>query len=297
MARALAEIAPDLKVGIAGPLGRLPPEVDLRELTDRDVCVDDLWSHRGQSGKCVSIVEGADRTLITFNDAAATRTLANPRGRDELAFRLARARHVHVTSLFGRVAPSSDRRRTHPTAQGSTPRHHQHRPRSGVGAKPSLRCAPPGEADLVFINSDELALLTPPSVEADDQEIDRRLRVGEVLALSRRPKARAYFKALDDRAATGQYRLAHAGGILFEKAGAGKEAAPRESLLVEALPAGAIADSTGAGDVFAAGILAENYSASVRATSGLRVALDAVRHKIQRTGTASYDGLGSVRRL
>lgn len=295
MARALAEIAPDLRVGIAAPAAQLPPEVDLAELTSRGIDVDGLWKYGGPPGTCVSVLEGGDRTLVTFENAAATAALAKGHARDALVAQLARARHVHVTSLFGRDAPQrisavlAQLRQTAPRVVISVDLGHVWAGNRRAMAKVLT------EADLIFLNRDELNLLTTPGGDDSDPVAERTRRVSEVLTMTARPKATVYVKTLEDRSEPGHYRYARAGGTVFVRNGDGL-ASESETFLMEALPTGAIADSTGAGDVFAAGIVAERYSPRVRTTAGLRVALEAVRHKIQRTGIASYSELGDVRR-
>lgn len=295
MVRALAEIAPDLRVGIAAPAAQLPTGVDLTELTDRGIDVDGLWKYGGPPGTCVSVLDGGDRTLVTYENAGATAALSTTRTRDALVSQLARARHVHVTSLFGRDAPQrisavlAQLRVVAPRVVISVDMGQVWAGNRRAMAKVLT------EADLIFLNRDELNLLTTPGGDDSDPTAERVRRVTEVLAMTSRPKAAVYVKTLEDRAEPGHYRYARAGGTFFVR-GLDSQASEDETFLMEALPAGAIADSTGAGDVFAAGIVAARYSTRVRTTAGLRVALEAVRHKIQRTGTASYDGLGDVRR-
>ena len=107
MVRALAGLAPDLRVGFVSLCGGTPAELPQEASLDTlppsvELMID--W-HGGPHGVCVSVVEGGARTLMTYNNPDASLSLRDPSRRDHIADRLAQARLVHVTSLFGDGTP------------------------------------------------------------------------------------------------------------------------------------------------------------------------------------------------
>ena len=130
-------------------LDTLPPSVELM--------ID--W-HGGPHGVCVSVVEGGARTLMTYNNPDASLSLRDPSRRDHIADRLAQARLVHVTSLFGDGTPHdvaglmTEVRRRRPDVRFGVDLGH-------VWARTRAARKVLGLADIVFLNEAELTLLTP----------------------------------------------------------------------------------------------------------------------------------------
>jgi sugar/nucleoside kinase (ribokinase family) len=292
--RALSGLAPDLVLGFvgiaSGTPNDLPEDAKVASLPDRiEMQVD--WQG-GQHGVCVSVVNGTERTLSTYNDLSVAAALAAPDRRARLAAQLARARLVHVTSIFGDNAPEyvsellSETRALRPDIMVSVDLGHVWAARRSA-VRPILN-----QADIVFLNEVELVLLTPdpPTAQLVEQEQWRAERTLSELS----PTAtRVLVLKKRDSAGRGPDYIGRTGAAMYFRAD-GSGAVRRHEVMREALGPGQIADSTGAGDVFAAGALAALYSPQVEATNVLQLGFRAARHKMQRVGVDGYDGLGTL---
>jgi sugar/nucleoside kinase (ribokinase family) len=289
--RALAELAPDLRLGcvsIAGgspdvlPAGAEPDA--LPESIERMI----EWEG-GPPGVCVSVLEGTERTLMTYNNPIATDALGQKRRREAIAEQLARSRLVHVTSFFGDNAPSDvaalmkavrDRR---PDILFSVDVGHV-----WAGKRATHKVL--RHADIVFLNEAELCLLTtfPKAGLSSDREWERALEVLD--QLSPRASRLVVLKKKDD-AGRGSDYIGRAGAAMYHRTGADPV---RYEVMREALPPEKVVDSTGAGDAFAAGVLAGLQSPGVEAARILRLGFSAARYKMQRPGLKGYRGIGRV---
>lgn len=287
-ARALTSVAEDLRVGFASVAGGaaelLPADARLDSLpTAIDINI--RWC-QGVTGTCISRVEDGERTLTTYNDPSAAEALGDPSVREEIAGYLARARVVHVTSFFGpqaagRVAMTLERlRELRPDVTISVDLGHVWS--GAASAKRIMELA-----DILFFNEAELSRVAP-TPSANEPEARERERAEHVLAdLSPRAGRIVILKKKHD-AERGTDYVGRAGAVMYKRGGASFE------VMREALEPSRVADSTGAGDVFAAGILAAMFSRKVEAEMALRLGFSAARHKMQRGGLAGYRSLSSA---
>jgi sugar/nucleoside kinase (ribokinase family) len=292
--RALASLSPDLKLGFTtiagGAPADLPPETDLSDLAGRlEIMVD--WVG-GPCGTCVSVLSKGERSLSTFNNRAASDYLGDEKYQERLVTRLARGRVVHVTSVFGagaakNVAHIMERvRARQPDVIFSVDLGH-------VWAGDPVARSMLGLADLVFLNDVELARLTP-TPSSEKEEVREVERVESLLGRSS-PRAPSRIMVLKKKrdAGRGPDYIGLDGAAMFHRS-PGSVSIERREVAYEALTTPQIADSTGAGDVFAAGVLASLYSSSVAAESALNLGFSAARYKIQRPGLTGYRDLDSV---
>jgi sugar/nucleoside kinase (ribokinase family) len=289
--RALAEIDADLRLGFVSVAGgteeSLPAGAGLETLPphlDRDI----EWVG-GRHGACISLLEGDARTLITYNNQDAAARLNDATTQARLAQYIARSRVLHVTSIFGDEAPGA--------VASIIRRARQLKADLVVSVDPGLvwssargaSAAVLAEADVLFVNEAELRRLSS-TVSGDSERIRERARVSDVLAhLSPRAGRVVVLKRTSSRSREDYVGTAGA-ALYYETAG---ELIGQE-FIREALPPDRIADSTGAGDVFAAGVLASMYSPRVEATRTLRLGFSAARYKLQRKGLDGYRGLEAV---
>jgi sugar/nucleoside kinase (ribokinase family) len=294
--RALSSLDPELRLGFVTIAGgtpeTLPPETNLEELgSSVDLMIN--WEG-GPPGTCVSVVNDAERTLMTYNNDVAVHALSDPKRRTALLANLLRARLVHVTSFFGPQAPAAVatllkelRARRGTDVVVSVDVGHvwagKHR------ARDVLRYA-----DIVFLNQAELGLLTPApaSHEPLDQEESRAQRILDQLS----PGAqRVVVLKKKELAGRGPDYIGRAGAAMYLRTGP-TGPVKRYEVMREALTPAQVVDSTGAGDAFSAGVLAGLYSPQVEAIRILQLAFSAARHKMERPGIEGYTKLDQLMR-
>ncbi|MDX6719540.1 MAG: hypothetical protein QOJ63_1794 [Solirubrobacteraceae bacterium] len=291
--RGLAGLATDLRLGfvsVAGgspddlpseaSLGSLPPSVELM-----------IEWQGGPHGACVSVVQDGARTLMTYNNAQASRSLRDPDRRDRIAAQLAQARVVHVTSIFGEGAPHAVaelmhevRRRRPDVAFGVDLGH--------VWARSRASREVLALADIVFLNEAELSLLTPTPSNTWPTQSEQE-RAGWILDRLSAGATRVIVLKKRDNAGRGDDYIGRAGAVMYSRRAPGGEVR-RHEVIHEALGPSKIIDSTGAGDVFAAGALAALYSPKIEAEQVLGLGFAAAAHKMQRPGIEGYKNLDLV---
>jgi sugar/nucleoside kinase (ribokinase family) len=290
--RALRAIDKRLRLAIVGPLGNLPAGVSLDELDgiDRSGVV----RFDREANACVSVVEGAERKLRPYNDPLGVRTLLVD-NRDRTIAVLSRARLIHVTSLIAPEAGplvgdilASVREMTGDETQISVDLG-QPWAEDRAAAEAVLP-----HAAILLISEEELRALLPglPSTmtrETESDAVDRLLRryscaPGTIAILKRR--AQPERADSDDRAAAEP--RPRVGGVLYRRCSDAPELL-RDEVLRDGLDRGQIVDSTGAGDFFAAGVLAEFVSSHARAVQTLTFATAMARHKFGHTPRTAYD--------
>lgn len=226
-------------------------------------------------GLSLSVVHGPTRSLRTVYDKRIVPALEARA--DELHVYLRRARHIHLTSLFGpgtevfvanlvESVLDSPRRPSLSVDPGETWARSAGPSQNGAAVARLLELA-----DLIFVNREELTCLTG----SDDEDGARALlerysrgRETKLLLLKSVTSARCFSLGGD--------------GVIAHRS-------PQR-----VLPPPRIADSTGAGDVFAAGVLAGLFSDRGRTAAAMGLGLAASRRKIQFVGSEGYKDLDRV---
>lgn len=288
--RAVAALAPDLRLGLVAAVPADSPDLDACLGSLPADVTQALVEYRGTPGRCLSVVQGGDRKLVTSNDTAGIATLWTT-GREQVLGTLERARVVHISSVFHDEAPARVADLLDELRHGR-----ERRAPLTISVDPGMPWASTGlshlapllrHADIVFLNTDELAALVPGEADVETAAgvlaSDVCKRTGAVVVLKRR--------ALFDGESDGPdvlSRVRRTGASFFPT-----RHGTSHQVVQEALPALAVSDSTGAGDVFAAGVLAAMYSPHVRIATAVRVGNAAARRKMQ-DGEAAYDTLRTV---
>jgi sugar/nucleoside kinase (ribokinase family) len=272
--RALRALDVGLRIGYAGPQG-VDIASDLqphrKRLTELDINADGVVGHEHHCGKCISLVREDRRSLDTYYDDRFPQVVVEHL--DDLAAYLAGARIVHVTSLFGPDGPPAVARLMDATIERN--------PQVRFSVDPGASWADRAETDphlqsilerasLIFVNPEEFAALGRPCSDDDAAgQIFERFGHSSTLLLLKRWNE----------------------SVLYRWG----EAKPEPlNIAQHVLPRVQIADSTGAGDVFAAGVLAGLLSPEAQEANAVRLGLDAARHKLQRVADEGYETLHQV---
>lgn len=275
--RAVAKMDVGLRLGFVGVLGRPPDESQgfdfERTMHDSGIDSNGLLRIRGSGTASLSLVSASgDRDLHTYYNEAAASRLHEACSSKRLIRYVARARHVHISSIFGKGAAKAILALLR-AAQGeaATP--------ISVSVDPGLDWAQRAHADPsirgilklaghIFVNERELRHLGTPAYSRSDIGIQALDNYGG-------PNVRAILLKEFDRS-----------HVL-------SKGEPRVDAVIEqaVIPVGRIADATGAGDVFAAGVLAGIHSQRGRELGGSALGLRAARRKLQFLGDAGYEAL------
>jgi sugar/nucleoside kinase (ribokinase family) len=224
------------------------------------------------AGMCLSYVEEADRTLLTYsgaNDGVAEYLME---GFDSVVQYLTNARVVHITSFLDDATPRAllrvlkeVRSRSAQTIFCVDPGH------GWAGNRTPAVDAILSLSNFLIVNHGELLLLGGDA--KDDQT-----RASRILA-----------------------RIADPGSVVIVKRRWGVQSYRMENgdLVCEAysqqpLAASEIEDSTGAGDVFAAGLLAVVAGDRLKVELGSRLGMSLARHKLRFVGSAGHDAFPAI---
>jgi sugar/nucleoside kinase (ribokinase family) len=280
--RSLIALDTGLRLAMCGPLGRRPRFIESQQLETHDehlrsaeANTEGLVRYDGDAGTCVSIVDKGLRGLQTFEDARGGAALRAAAG--VVSGIVAASRHVHLTSIFSPDGPAilADVLRQTDALN----------PQVTVSFDPGLAWIAKwrGNPDFayllersnyLFLNQAEYASLAVPAAPDDGS----------------RAKAVA---AATGEATTIVLKDWHSAHLIRAAAGRSPE---QDRVRQAVLPPGRIADSTGAGDVLAAGFLAALYSYRSRELGALRFGMDLARQKMQHLGRAGYESLPSAAR-
>lgn len=272
----LAQMKLGLRLGYVGTAGRVPlPGMSSVQQLDA-VGVDHRYVKRDGSrlcGICFSIQEDGDRTLLTHAGANAHMADYLDEAFDELVDYLAGSRIVHVTSFLDdatayqlhavlaavKVASPS-------TLLSFDPGHvWSSAPTPQIEAIASL-------SDFLLLNYREFTeLCGHVAGEPDEAVADRVLRRfnAEMTVVVKRVDGVFSFRLDGERVV-------------------------REFFPQQPLPSEEIEDSTGAGDVFAAGLLAVVASDQLRVELGSLLGMELARHKLRYVGTRGHGGFADI---
>ncbi|GAB3847439.1 carbohydrate kinase family protein [Dactylosporangium cerinum] len=269
---ALAHTGAGLRLGYVGVAGRLPvPGAPILERLHRlGVDTEHLRVSAGElSGVCLSLVEDGERTLLV-HPGANDRMAEHLESRfDEVVAYLSAARIVHVTSFLDARTPAvladvlaAVRDRSPETVLSFDPGHVWAASRSApVAALAAM-------ADHVLLNERELQALG--TTGDDTWAADRILRVG-------RPGRFVHVKR-------------PAGVTTFTRSGPLLRARfhPQQFLTADL-----VLDATGAGDVYAAGVLAA-VAEGTHLHDGVRLGMALARHKLQHLADGGHSDFPAV---
>lgn len=289
--RTLHGLGLGLRLGLVGVAGAMDEVHDLPpQLLDAwSVDTEHLVRPADPAGRCVAIHTGQERTLRTSSGANSLLTdmVLQPEGvrNDRLVSYLSRARVIHVTSLFDQdvVAPAlvdllTEVWKQNPTVLLSVDPGH-------VWAA-NLRGAVfelVKTSHYILVNESEFRLLAQKAPKKDnDRKVARcvfeRLAGGRsaqaVVLLKKRIGATAFTGPLDDDGLPHEHRYRRL-----------------------PIPSWRVKDSTAAGDVFAAGVLATVASPRLRGELGIVLGTEAARIKLRKAGAAGYKLGDAVRGL
>jgi sugar/nucleoside kinase (ribokinase family) len=285
---AISRLRPRLRLAVIGVEGARRSSAQTQPRVSLNNCginVDLLRPHSNAEpmGQCLSIVDDrGERTLITA--PCANREIVDLLGQEAVATRLASSRVVHVTSLLDdrsgfEDAPASKvaevlcevRRRSPDTIFSLDPGFGwSNAPTSSIVQILEL-------ADIVFFNLREFQTMS--SRFSPDLSGPR---------VSAETRANAILKHCGDSAALLVLKLTGATQLFLRRDG---HTQPSETFRGPLVKTSEIEDSTGAGDLFAAGVLATVASPKVSGYMGIALGMQFAARGLTQEGKVSYPNL------
>lgn len=265
---ALAQMKLGLRLGYVGVAGRTPlrgPSA-VEELTRQGVDTAGILQTEARlTGTCLSLMEHGERTLLTHAGANQLMAQYLERQFDELLAYVQRARIVHVTSFLDPLTPAVLLR----LLRALRARH----PDVGISFDP-------GHAWCINPTPEVLGIL-----ELSDYVL---LNHTEFTALRRLSESFLRLMAGDDPVAL----VKQPTGITIYRHEASAVAAA--TFAQQPLGEDEIVDATGAGDVFAAGLLAGLAHSEPQLERGTLLGLRLARHKLRHVGSQGHAGFAAL---
>jgi sugar/nucleoside kinase (ribokinase family) len=279
---ALARTRIPLRLGFVAVAGRLPHlgRSALEHLRTLGVDTSHVWSDDERlAGVCLSYLDGPDRTMFIHIGANATMARYLQQHDDALVGYLSSAKVVHLSSFLddSTAGPLSDLLR-----------------RVKATGSPTRLCFDPGhvwsgdssQAVRDIVNLSDYLLVNEREFDAITARGDTESRTGaaaRLLGRSREPAAMIMLKQPT--------------GITTFRIEAGEPVV--DVVSHRPLPAQDIVDSTGAGDVFAAGVLADlgrTGDCAATVVSGIELGLRLARHKLVHVADAGARDFADIAR-
>jgi len=267
---ALASMRLDLKLGFIGVAGRSPvPGISVkRHLQEHGIHETYVFSSEATTGICLSLIEDGERTLFTHPGANTSLGAHIEEREEELLDYLSSAKVVHLTSLLDdHSAEAVLRLLTNLRARALTQISFDPGHTWAIDPSPTVK-ALLRLSDYLLVNFREFKLLGGYLPGDSDKAIAARIfeQCGSTCSI-------LVLKHYDR---TKLFRMQ------------GSEVTVRE---LQHVPLGnrEIEDATGAGDVFAAGLLAGLAATPFQVELGVRLGVDLARAKLRSVGSESYD--------
>ena len=276
---ALAEMNLGLRLGYLGVCGRSPdPTLSFLRLMDR-LGIERTAVRQDPTrtcGVCVSYISDDERTLLTSLGANEGFARYATEEFERLATYLSHARFIHATSFLDPDGPRllysliEESKRINPEVRLSFDPGHMWSVQQPEDAMRLLRLT-----DYLMLNYREFKALGGQGGLADDDDIAKAVldRCG--------PNCAALALERYDRI------------LMYRRSGGAIE---REEYLQQPLDVESIEDATGAGDVFAAGLLAALTSDRMQLELGSLLGMKMVRNKLRQVGDRGYRGFARAAR-
>lgn len=273
---ALANMETDLKLGYIGVAGRSPvleldPVQDLKKLS---VDVSGIAvASEVFSGVCLSVTADGERTLLTHAGANLLMPEYLEKYFEDLTSYLVRARIVHVTSFLDETSALwlsrliAEVKKRNPSVIVSFDPGHVWCQDKPEGFAELIRLS-----DFLYLNTREFAEVAEKFLEDTENQARSILDMIDSLdaqILVKRPDGITCYRRDQNRVRTDYFDH--------------KE-----------LQAHEVKDATGAGDIFAAGLLSVIARSPLEIERGARFGMKLARHKIQRVGSLSQEDFASI---
>jgi sugar/nucleoside kinase (ribokinase family) len=278
---ALTQMQLGLRLGYVGVAGRVPipglsslAQFARLGVDHTYVSYDDVKA----CGICFSLADRGDRTLLTYPGANASMADLIDARFDALVEYLASARVVHVTSLLDARSPERLLSLIRATKEASPSTLLSFDPGHGWSAAPSAAVAGLVRlSDFLLLNHREFKALG----EHDDDDAERDV-------------ARKLLRRFDNGHTV--VIVKRTDGVLAcrQRFGGVDAEVEVEQFSQTPLPPGEIRDATGAGDIFAAGLLAVLAGDRMQVELGSFLGMQLARHKLQYVGSQGHAELAKI---
>lgn len=275
---ALANMKSGLKLGYVGVAGRNPVQglTPVKDLEQLSVDVSGVAvADDALSGVCLSVTAGGERTLLTHAGANLLMPDYIEENFEYLVSHLVRARIIHLTSFLDRTSALwlsrlvKEVKNRNPSVIVSFDPGHVWCCDKPEGFIELIRLS-----DLLFLNARELVELADEDLAiAEDQ-------ASSILEMIDNPKAQIFVKKPE-------------GITCYQQDIAGTRS---DHFSHEVLSSHEVKDATGAGDIFAAGLLSVLATSPVETELGARLGMKLARHKLKSVGNSSSKDFDSIRK-
>ncbi|MCK9874545.1 PfkB family carbohydrate kinase [Frankia sp. Ag45/Mut15] len=276
---ALAQMRLDLRLGYVGVAGRVPlrGQSSIAELARWGVDTCQTYPIKeAMCGVCFSLMDAGERTLLTHGGANARMGAVIEENFEAIVSYLTRARVVHVTSFLDPETPSrllrllTMLRAASPNVAITFDPGHVWSAERSVDVLGMVALA-----DYLLLNAAELALMGRASPGESDEKVAARvldlMASAQAVVLVKRPAGITLYRKDGDRIAADVF--------------------PQQPL-----PTEEIRDATGAGDVFAAGLLSVLGSTRLQLELGALLGMRLARQKLRYVGSQGHASFAALTR-